>query len=171
MRTELKNVVPVTHNVPNYINVPVNVPVEHAVPEYIDKFVRYEIKEPENVYRNVSNVSMNLRNMRGKGVTVNSGPGFFNKNYAPIRGCENGYCESSDEYHGKRRGYGGRHGRDMSWSSEDSEMDDMHNHMHDMRSMHHMDKMRDMYHMDKMEHMDKMRDMHHMRHMDDMYHH
>lgn len=34
--------------------------------------------------------------MRGRGLTVNSGPGFYNKNYSPIEGCYGGSCSSSD---------------------------------------------------------------------------
>lgn len=47
--------------------------------------------------------------MRGRGLTVNSGPGFYNRNYSPIDGCHGGSCSSSDEYHGRRHGYGHRH--------------------------------------------------------------
>ena len=101
--TTHRHIVPVAHNIPNFINVPVNVPVEHRVPQYIDKFVRYEIKAPENVYRNVSDVKLNVGNMKGRGLTVNSGPGFYNKNYSKIDGCEGRDCSSSEEYHGRHR--------------------------------------------------------------------
>ena len=46
--------------------------------------------------------------MRGRGKTVNSGPGFYNKSYSDIDACEGYSCESSDDYHGRRRKYGHR---------------------------------------------------------------
>lgn len=70
--------------------------------------MRYEIKEPENTYRNVSNVSLDISNMRGKGYTMNKGPGFFNKSVTPIRGCHDDSCSSDEDYHGRRHGYGKR---------------------------------------------------------------
>ena len=58
--------------------------------------------------------------MSGRGLTVNSGPGFYNKNYAPIRGCEHGSCtSSSDEYHGRRHGYGHRRLDDRAYDISD----------------------------------------------------
>ena len=49
--------------------------------------------------------------MRGRGLTVNSGPGFYNRNYSPIDGDHGSYSSSSssDGYHGRRHGYGHRH--------------------------------------------------------------